>query len=123
MFFEFHTLAIVTGSAGALLAFGWLFAGRAMLKRWGLEATATDLMIGRRLGSVYGGLAYLMFAARNAPASDLLASLAMTVLVIMILLAGFGTHAYLRRQAGPAILASVAIEIVLVVGYAGYLMK
>ena len=41
---------------------------------------------------------------------------------ILALLAVFSTHAFLRRQAGPAILASVVLEIVLVVGYAGFLL-
>jgi hypothetical protein len=122
MLFDFHTLAVLTSIAATLLAIGWLFFGKAMLLRWGLEATTTDLMLGRRIGSLYAGLAWLMFAARNAPESELRTSVATAALLILILLGVAGTLAFLRRQAGPAILASVAVEIVLVVGYAGFLL-
>jgi hypothetical protein len=34
---SFHALAVLTCIAALLLATGWLFAGRLMLKRWRIE--------------------------------------------------------------------------------------
>jgi len=54
---SFHALAIVTCMAALLLGAGWLFAGRLMLQRWRIEPSAGALLVGRRIGAVYLGVA------------------------------------------------------------------
>jgi hypothetical protein len=53
---SFHTLAIVTCISALLLATGWLFAGRLMLKRWHVEPSVAALLVGRRIGAVHLGV-------------------------------------------------------------------
>lgn len=64
----------MTCIAALLLAAGWLFAGRLILKRWRIEPS------------------------------------------VGALLAGLGLYEYRARRAGPAILVSVAVEILLLLG-------
>lgn len=120
---NFETLAIATSIVTALLAIGWLFAGRLLLKRWRIEATGTDLLIGRRIGAIYLGLSVIFFLARGAPPSELQTSLSIGVLLVCALLAGLGIIEFKCRRAGPAILVSVAVEILLCVGYGMLLWK
>ena len=57
---SFAIVAIATSIASLILGVGWLFAGSLVLKRWGIEANALSLLVGRRIGAVYLGFS-LMF--------------------------------------------------------------
>ncbi len=114
---NFNVLATATSIVTLLLAIGWLFVGRLLLRRWRIEATGTDLLLGRRIGAIYLGLAVIFFLARTAPPSGLRTSLSVGALVVCGLLAGLGLYEFKVRRAGPAILVSVAVEIVLAAGY------
>jgi hypothetical protein len=113
----FHTLAIVTCVLALLLATGWLFAGRLMLKRWGLEPDAGALLLGRRIGALYLGLALLCFLVRSTQSTELIMSVSLFAVLVSALLAGLGVYEYRARRAGPAILVSVAAEVVLLLGF------
>lgn len=67
----FEILALITTGAGTLLGLGFLFAGRFMLKQWGPDATDASLVMGRRIGAVYLGIALLFFLGRSAGPSEL----------------------------------------------------
>jgi hypothetical protein len=113
----FHTLAIVTCIAALLLATGWLFAGRVMLGRWRIEPSVGALLIGRRIGAVYLGVALLCFLVRSTTSPELITSVSLFAVLVNALLAGLGLYEYRARRAGPAILVSVAVEGLLLLGF------
>jgi hypothetical protein len=114
---NFHSLAILTCVAALLLATGWLFAGRLMLKRWRIEPSVGALLVGRRIGAVYLGVALLCFLVRSPTSVELITSVSMFAAVVNALLAGLGLYEYRAGRAGPAILASVAVELLLLLGF------
>jgi Kef-type K+ transport system membrane component KefB len=119
---SFHALAIVTCIATLLLATGWLFAGRLMLKRWRIEPSVGALLVGRRIGAVYLGVALLCFLVRSTTSPELITSVSMFAVLVNSLLAGLGLYEYRARRAGPAILVSVAVELLLLLGFGTLLL-
>lgn len=119
---SFHVLAIVTCIAALLLATGWLVAGKLMLKRWRLEPSEAALLLGRRLGVIYLGVALLFFLVRSTPSAELVTSVSLFATLANGLLAGLGLYEYRARRAGPAILISVAFEALLLVGFGRLLL-
>lgn len=115
MTFEF--IATTTAIAALLLGLGWMFAGTKLFKRWGIEAHADGLLIGRRLATVYIGIAIILFMGRSSPPSDLRAALCSGLLFAMITLAGLGIYEYRLKRANALILISVALEMFLAVGF------
>jgi hypothetical protein len=114
---SFHALAIVTCIAALLLATGWLTAGQLMLKRWRIEPTVGALLVGRRIGAVYLGVALLCFLVRSTTSVELITSVSMFAVLVNALLVGLGLYEYRAGRAGPAILASVAVELLLLLGF------
>jgi len=120
---SFHTLAIVTCLAALLLGVGWLFAGQMMLKRWRIEPTIGALLVGRRIGAVYLGVALLCFLVRSTTSAELITSVSLFAVLVNALLAGLGVYEYRARRAGPAILVSVAVELLLLLGFGNLLLR
>jgi hypothetical protein len=120
---SFHTLSIVTCIAALLLGAGWLFAGRLMLQRWRMEPSVGALLIGRRIGAVYLGVALLCFLVRSTTSTELITSVSLFAVLVNTLLAGLGVYEYRGRRAGPAILVSVAIELLLLLGFGNLLLR
>ena len=114
---SFHALAVLTCIAALLLATGWLFAGRLMLKRWRIDPSVGALLVGRRIGAVYLGLALLCFLVQSTTSPELITSVSLFAVLVNALLAGLGLHEYRARRAGPAILVSVAVEVLLLLGF------
>ena len=117
----FHTLALVTSIAALLLGAGWLVAGRLMLQRWRIEPSVGALLVGRRIGVIYLGVALLFFLVRSIESPELITIVSTFAALANALLAGLGVYEYRARRAGPAILVSVAFELALVVGF-GWLL-
>ncbi len=117
----FHTLALVTSIAALLLGAGWLVAGRLMLQRWRIEPGVGALLVGRRIGVIYLGVALLFFLVRSIESPELITIVSTFAALANALLAGLGVYEYRARRAGPAILVSVAFELALVVGF-GWLL-
>ena len=118
---SFHTLSILTCLAALLLGAGWLFAGRLMLQRWRIEPSAGALLVGRRIGAVYLGVALLCFLVRSTTSAELITNVSLFAVLVNALLAGLGLYEYRARRAGPAILISVAVELLLLLGYGSLL--
>lgn len=114
---NFEVLANVTAIAAFLLAMGWLFAGSLMIKRWGREPSEIALVIGRRIGGVYLGIALLFFLARSTNSVEVIDVLSSTGLFINTLLAGLGIFEFIKRRIGATIFISVAVEVFLLLGF------
>jgi hypothetical protein len=119
---SFYALSIVTCIAALLLATGWLFAGKLMLKRWRMEPSVGTLLVGRRIGAVYLGVALLCFLVRSTTSLELITSFSLFAVLTNALLAGLGLYEYRARRAGPAILVSVAVELLLLLGFGALLL-
>ena len=117
----FQTLSLVTSIAALLLGAGWLAAGRLMLQRWRIEPSVGALLVGRRIGVIYLGVALLFFLVRSIESSELITIVSTFAALANALLAGLGVYEYHARRAGPAILVSVVFELALVVGF-GWLL-
>lgn len=118
----FQTLSLVTSIAALLLGAGWLAAGRLMLKRWRIEPSVGALLVGRRIGVIYLGVALLFFLVRSIESPELITIVSTFAALANALLAGLGVYEYHARRAGPAILVSVAFELALVVGFGRLLL-
>lgn len=114
---SFQALATVTCIAALFLATGWLLAGRLMLQRWRIEPSDGALLIGRRIGAVYLGVALLCFLVRSTTSAELITSVSMFAVLVNALLAALGLYEYRAKRAGPAILVSVAVELLLLLGF------
>lgn len=118
----FQTLSLVTSIAALLLGAGWLAAGRLMLQRWRIEPSVGALLVGRRIGVIYLGVALLFFLVRSTKSPELITIASTFAALANALLAGLGVYEYHARRAGPAILVSVAFELALVVGFGRLLL-
>jgi hypothetical protein len=118
---SFHTLSILTCIAALLLGAGWLAAGKLMLQRWRIEPSVGALLVGRRIGVIYLGVALLFFLVRSTGSTELITTVSTFAALANALLAGLGVYEYRARRAGPAILVSVAFELLLVLGF-GWLL-
>jgi Ca2+/Na+ antiporter len=119
---NFTVAAVATSIAGLILGLGWLFAGSLLLKRWGLEANALGLLVGRRLGAAYLGIAIMLFLGRSAPPSEFRSSVSIAMLVALVLLALLGLIELKAKRVGRGILVSVAVELLLAAGFAMVLL-
>ena len=113
----------MTCLAALLLGAGWLFAGRLMLQRWRIEPTLGALLVGRRIGAVYLGVALLCFMVRTTTSAELISSVSLFAVLVNALLVGLGLYEYQARRAGPAILVSVAVELMLLLGFGTLLLR
>ena len=120
---NYQTLVTVSSVAMALLGLGWTLKGRLMLTRWRLVPNEVALLVGRRIGTVYLGLAVLLFALRRIAAPDAQAAVCAGAAGFTILLALVGLYEYFGKRVGPAMLVSVAVEALLAGGYVALLMR
>ena len=118
---SFKIAAVATSIAGLILGLGWLFAGSLVLKRWGLEANPLGLLVGRRLGAAYFGIAIMLFLGRSAPQSELRSAVSVAMLVALSLLAILGIVEFRAKRAGKGIVASIVLEVLLAASFAAVL--
>lgn len=118
----FTNLAIAAAVATLILGLGWLFAGPLLMKRWQVEPEARALLVGQRLGAVYFGVCFIMWFGRHAGPSDLRDAVMIGTIVTLVGLGILGTKTFLEKKVGPAMLVSVAVEVILSVGFAWVLL-
>lgn len=119
---SFTVVAIATSIAGVVLGLGWLLVGGLVLKRWHVEANPTGLLVGRRLGAVYLGIAVMLFFARSAPVSEMRTAVSIGMIAALTLLAALGLFELRARRVGKGMLVSVALELVLAAGFLAVLL-
>ena len=120
---RFRTVALITAIATLALGAGYLFAGALVVGRWRLEPTEGVLLLGRRIGALYLGLAVIFSAARSAAASAARTALCAGAAVATSLLAILGACEFAAGRAGPGILPSAALEAFLVAGFISVLFS
>jgi hypothetical protein len=124
---EQHVTFRATATAAALIAFilgvGYLFAGHLVVGRWEVEPTHGVLLMGRRMGAVYLGLSAMFFAARSAGPSPARSALSGGAASALFLLAVLGTYEFVTGGAARGVLVSVAVELLLAVGFTRALLS
>jgi hypothetical protein len=114
---SFKTIAVITAIIGLVLGAAYLFVGDLVISRWQIEPTDSVLLLGRRIGVLYLGLALMFFLARSAPVSVARTALSAGFAVALMILALLGIYELTAGHVGPGILVSAAIEFVLALAY------
>ena len=113
----FKIMALVMTFAGSALGVRFIFAGASVLKEWGIEATDGPLVICRRLGAFYFGIALMFFLGRAAAPSDLRSAVCLGMGGAIALLACLGLFEFLAGRVSAGIFRSVVGEAVLAAGF------
>ena len=113
----FQIIALIMTCAGCLLGGRFIFAGGSVLEEWGVEVTAGSIVIFRRMGAIYLGLALMFFLGRAAAPSDLRSAVCLVTGGGIALLACLGLFEFLARRVGAGVFRSVVAEAVLAAGF------
>lgn len=113
----FKVMALLTTIAGSILGLRFLFAGASVLKQWGLDVTAGAVVVSRRIGALYLGIALLFFLGRTAAPSDLRSAVCLGIGVAIALLAGLGLFELRARRVSTGIIVPVIVETVVAAGF------
>jgi len=119
---KFKTIAIVTAVILFGLGLGYFFFGAIIVGRWGIEPGASVILLARRIGCLYLGLAIIFFLARSAPRSALRTALSAGTVVVTLLLAATGVYELALGHVNKGILVSAAIEFLLAVAWVSVLL-
>jgi len=114
---SFQVIALIMTCAGGILGARFIFAGASVLKEWGLEATAGALVVSRRIGAIYLGLALMFFLGRAAAPSDLRSAVCLVMGGAVAGLACLGLFDFRTRRVSAGIFRSVAAEAALAAGF------
>jgi len=113
----FQVMALIMTCAGCLLGARFTFAGSSVLQEWGIEANAGSLVVSRRIGAIYLGLALMFFLGRAAAPSDLRSAVCLVTGGGIALLGCLGLFEFLARRVSAGIFRSVVAEAVLAAGF------
>ena len=113
----FKIMAYVMAVAGCLLGLRFIFMGASVLREWGIDVTDGSIVMSRRIGALYLGLALMFFLGRSAGPSALRSALCLGIGVAIALLAGLGVLEFLAERVGSRIFVSVGVETVLAAGF------
>jgi hypothetical protein len=114
----FKIMSWVMTLAGSVLGVRFIFAGASVLKEWGLEASDGAVVMCRRLGALYLGLALLFFLGRTAGPSDLRSALCLGVGAAIALLACLGFFESWAGRVSSGIIMPAIVETLLAAGFA-----
>lgn len=113
----FETMALVMCFAGCLLGLRYILAGASLLREWGIEVADGPLVICRRIGALYIGLALMFFLGRMAAPSDLRSAVCVGMGGAIALLAGLGLFELRAKRVSSRIIVAAGVEIVLAAGF------
>lgn len=113
----FKVMAYVMSIGGFILGLRFLFAGASLLKQWGIEVTDGPLVVCRRLGAIYLGIAVLFFLGRSAGPSELRSAVCLGMGGTSALLAGLGLFELSARRVSSGIVVPAVVEVVIAVGF------
>ena len=110
-------MAIIMTCAGCVLGLRFIFAGASLLKEWGIEATDGPLVMSRRIGALYLGLALMFFLGRAAAPSELRSAVCLGIGGASALLAGLGIFELWVGRVGGGIVVPAVVEAVLAASF------
>jgi hypothetical protein len=113
----FQVMSLIMAFAGCLLGLRFIFAGGSVLDEWGIEATAGSLVVSRRIGTIYLGLALMFFLGQAATPSDLRSAVCLVTGGAIALLVCLGLFEFLAGRVTAGIFRSVVAEAVLAAGF------
>src|SRR5215472_8800624 len=113
----FKVMAFAMTFGGCVLGLRFIFAGASVLKEWGIEATDGPLVMGRRIGALYLGLALMFFLGRNAGPSDLRSAVCLGTGGAIALLACLGFFELWAGRVTSGIIVPAIVETVLAGGF------
>ena len=114
----FQVMSLIMTCAGCLLGLRFIFAGGSVLQEWGIDATAGSLVVSRRIGALYLGLALMFFLGQAAAPSDLRSAVCLVTGGATALLACLGLFEFRSGRVTAGIFRSVVAEAVLAAGFA-----
>ena len=114
---SFKIMAYTMTLGGSILGLRFIFAGASVLKEWGIEVTNGPLVMCRRLGALYLGLALMFFLGRAAAPSDLRSAVCLGVGGASALLACLGLFEYWAGRVTSGIIVPAIVETVLAAGF------
>ena len=114
----FKIMAFMMTLGGCVLGLRFIFAGASVLKEWGIEATDGPLVICRRLGAFYFGIALMFFLGRAAAPSDLRSAVCLGMGGTSALLAGLLLFEFAAGRVSSGIIVPEIFEMVLAAGFA-----
>lgn len=107
---SFKATAILTALVTLVLGVGYILAGQVLVARWDIEPTEGVLLLGRRMGAIYLGLAVIFWLARSVTPSPARSALAAGAVMTCSGLALLGVYDWLAGHAASPILVSSALE-------------
>jgi hypothetical protein len=113
----FKIMAFVMTFAGCVLGLRFIFAGASILREWGIDATDGPLVMSRRIGALYLGLALMFFLGRTAPPSDLRSAVCLGIGGASALLACLGLFELWAGRVSAGIVVPAVVEAVLAAGF------
>jgi len=116
-FLSFHRLSVFSSILFVVLAIILMFAPTQMLTSWGVEITTSVGLIARRIAALYAGLAVMFFMVRDAEHSTTRTAIITGTITACSLLALLGVYELALGHATTGILASVFIEVALVLSF------
>lgn len=103
--------------AGCLLGLRFIFAGASILKEWGIDANDGLLIMCRRIGALYLGLALLFFLGRAAAPSDLRSAVCLGIGGASAMLACLGIFELWAGRVSGRIAIPAVVEALLAAGF------
>lgn len=114
---DYRSLTTLTSAILIVIGLMWLLRGGSMLRRWKLAPSESALLIGRRIGAIYLGLACLIGLAGDFPPGPAQWAVSKGAFVTCMAIALVGIYELATKRVGPVMWGSVAVECALGVGY------
>ncbi len=114
---SFKFMSIVMAIAGTVLGLRFIFAGASVLNEWGIQVTDGCLVLCRRIGAIYLGLALLFLFGRTAAPSDLRSAVCLGIGAASALLACLGIFELWAGRVQSSIIIPSVVELVLAAGF------
>jgi hypothetical protein len=115
---SFREAAIAGSSICFALAAIWIGAPQFILWIWQIDGSQPALLMARRGGALFAGLAIMMLLARDAERSPARSAVAVGFSVSCAALAALGVYEFASGHAGVGMLAAAAVESVLALAFA-----
>ena len=116
--FPLHDIAKVVSGICVLLAVTWLLASQFILRLWEIGDPEPALVVARRGGALFLGLAAMLFLARDAENSPARRAISVGLCVACATLAALGLGEWGAGHAGIGIGPAIVAEILLAVSFA-----